>query len=151
MVIEKLLNNAKAGGYTYHVKITADDLTETTANTAQVIELITVAQGSVVQSVAYNLPVAFKDASDANLNTTTIIIGDGSSTSRFLASKELNENGSEVVAWVTANDVNTLPYAYLAADTIDATFGSMAAKSLSDVDTGEIDILVNVVHIGDYR
>lgn len=151
MVVDKLLNNAKAGGYTYHVKLTHADLTETTANTAQTIELITVAQGSVVQSVAYNMPVAFKDASDVNLNSTTIIIGDGNSTSRFLASKELNVNGSEVLAWVTANDVDTLPYAYLAADTIDATIGSMAAKSLSDIDTGEIDIFVNVVHLGDYR
>ena len=151
MIVEKLLNNAKAGGYTYHVKITADDLTETTANTAQTIELITVEQGSVVQSVAYNLPVPFEDASDSALNTTTLIVGDDGNDDRFIVSKELNENGSEVLAWVTANDVNDLPYAYLADNTIDAVFGSMAAKSLSNVDTGEIDILINVVHIGDYR
>lgn len=150
MVVNKLLNNERAGGFTYHVKITAADLTETTANTAQTIELITVEQGSVVQQVAYNLTVPFQDASDANLNTTTIIVGDAGSTSRFVASKELNVNGSEVLAWTTANDVNTLPFVYLEADTIDAVFGSMAAKSLSDVDTGEIDILLSVVNIGDY-
>ena len=151
MIVEKLLNNAKAGGYTYHVKITADDLTETTANTAQTIELITVAQGSVVQSVAYNMPVPFKDASDSALNTTTLEIGDDGNTDRFMVSTELNVNGTEILAFASANDVNTLPYVYLAANTIDAVFGSMAAKSLSNVDTGEIDILVNVVHIGEYR
>lgn len=151
MIVDKLLNNAKAGGYTYHVKLTHEDLTETTANTAQVIELVTVEQGSVVQSVAYNLPVPFEDASDAAFNVTTLEIGDGTDPNRFIVSKELNENGTEILAWVTANDVNTLPYAYLAADTIDATIGSMAAKSLSDIDTGEIDILISVVNINDYR
>lgn len=151
MIVNKLLHPEQAGGYTYHVKLTHADLTEETVNTAQVIEILTVEQGTVVQSVAYNLPVPFQDASDAAFNTTAITIGDGNSAARFMASKELNVNGSEVLAWVTANDVNTLPYAYLAADTIDVTVGSMAAKALNDIDTGEIDILINAVNIDDYR
>ena len=150
MIVEKLLNPEKAGGFTYHVKIKAEDLTETTANTAQTIELITVEQGSVVQCVAYNLTDAFEDASDNAFNSTTMIIGDGSSTSRFMASKELNANGTEILGWSDTNSVNTFPYVYLAADTIDAVIGSMAAKSLSNIDTGEVDILLNVVNIADY-
>ena len=151
MIVNKLLHPEQAGGFTYHVKLTHADLTETTVNTAQTIEILTVAQGSVVQAVAYNLPVPFKDASDAALNTTAITIGDAGSTARFMASKELNVNGTEILAWTDANDINTLPYVYLAADTIDVVVGSMAAKALNDVDTGEIDILINVVHINDYR
>ena len=150
MKVTKLLNNERAGGFTYHVKLTHADLTETAANTAQVIELITVKQGSIVSQVGFNLTTPFEDASDANLNSTTITIGDAGSAARFSASKELNVNGSEVLAWADAYGTSTMPYVYLAADTIDATIGSMAAKSLSNIDTGEIDILFNVVDISDY-
>ena len=138
------LEEQAGSGYTKRVVITSDDLTETTANTAQTIELFSVPVGTVVRSAAYRLITKFEDASDNALNTTTMIVGDGGSTSRFIVSKELNVNGTEIVEWATANATDSLPFSYITADTVDAVFGSMAAKSLSDVDTGEVHIYLGV-------
>ena len=149
MIVEKLLNNAQRGGFTHKVVLTHADLTETTANTAQTIELITTKLGTLVTNCAMYKPTDFQDASDANLNTTTIQIGDGGSTARYLASTELNVNGTEVDAFVDANSVDTIPYVYTSANTIDATIGSMAAKSISNVDAGEVWIWLNIVELSE--
>ena len=39
---------------------------------------------------------------------------------------------------------NTAPHAYTVANTVDAVFGSMAAKSLSDIDAGEVHVFLGV-------
>lgn len=141
------LEEQAASGYTKKVVITHADLTEATANTAQTIELFTAAADSVIRSAAFNLVTPFEDASDNALNTTTITVGDGSDPDRFIVSKETNVNGTEIVAWATAQATDTLPYAYVAADTVDAVFGSMADKSLSNVDTGEIHVYLGVYQL----
>ncbi|RLA51427.1 MAG: hypothetical protein DRQ98_11525 [Gammaproteobacteria bacterium] len=148
MVVTQLLNNEQKGGFTHKVVLTHADLTETTANTAQTIEILTVELGSRVSEASYILKTDFEDASDVNLNATVLEVGDDTDPNRYIVSKELNTNGTEIQAWSTANDVNTVPYTYLTADTIDAVIGSMAAKSLSDIDTGEVWIYLNVVHLG---
>jgi len=73
------------------------DLTESAANTAQTIPLLSLAAGKAARFVKYDLVTPFKDASDAAFNTTAAIIGDGNDTDRFLASTELNVNGTEVL------------------------------------------------------
>lgn len=138
------LEEQAASGYNKKVVITHADLTESTVNTAQTIELFSVPAYTVVDSCAFKLVTPFEDASDNALNTTTLIVGDGGSTARFSPSKELNVNGTEILAWATANATDTLPYAYVSADTIDAIFGSMADKALSDVDVGEVHIYLGV-------
>lgn len=130
-----------ATGYTHKVVITHEDLTQATANTAQTIEILSVAAGDVVRSAAVKLVTAFSDASDTAFNSTTLIVGDDGSTNRFVTSQELNVNGSEVLYKAHAN---TAPHAYTAANTVDAVFGSMAAKSLSDIDAGEVHIFLGV-------
>ena len=130
-----------ATGYTHKVIITHSDLTEAAANTAQTIELLDVAAGDVVHTAAVKLVTAFSDASDTAFNSTTLIVGDDGSTNRFVTSQELNVNGSEVLYKAATN---TAPHAYTAANTVDAVFGSMAAKSLSDIDTGEVHIFLGV-------
>ena len=130
-----------ATGYTHKVVITSADLTETTANTAETIELLDVAAGDVVHTAAVKVVTALADASDTAFNTTTLIVGDDGSTNRFVTSQELNVNGSEVLYKAATN---TAPHAYTAANTVDAVFGSMAAKSLSDIDTGEVHIFLGV-------
>lgn len=130
-------------GPTHKIIVTHEDLTETTANTAQVIPLLTVALGDLVEVVATYVPTAFQDASDAAFNTTAITIGDGGSANRLLTSQELNVNGSEVLgkAGVAGG------YVYLAGDTVDLTVGSMSSKSLSNIDTGELHIFVRKVSL----
>ena len=130
-----------ATGYTHKVIITHDDLTTATANTAQTIELLSVAAGDVVNTAAVKVVTAFSDASDTAYNTTTLIVGDDGTTNRFVTSQELNVNGTEVLYKAATN---TAPHAYTAANTVDAVFGSMAAKSLSDIDAGEVHVFLGV-------
>ena len=130
-----------ATGYTHKVIITHEDLTTATANTAQTIELLSVAAGDVVNTAAVKVVTAFSDASDTAYNTTTLIVGDDGTTNRFVTSQELNVNGTEVLYKAATN---TAPHAYTAANTVDAVFGSMAAKSLSDIDAGEVHVFLGV-------
>ena len=130
-----------ATGYTHKVIITHEDLTTATANTAQTIELLSVAAGDVVNTAAVKVVTAFSDASDTAYNTTTLIVGDDGTTNRFVTSLELNVNGTEVLYKAATN---TAPHAYTAANTVDAVFGSMAAKSLSDIDAGEVHVFLGV-------
>ena len=118
-------------------KITHADLTEATANTAQAIDLCPVVAGDVVLDVLYHMPTAFQDASDAAFNSTTLSLGDGASATALQAAKELNVNGTEILTARTATGK-----AYPTADTLKATFGSMADKSLSNIDAGEVHIFV---------
>lgn len=131
--------------YTHRIRVTHEDLTETTANTAQTIAIFDVVDGDCVTDAAIRLVTAFKDASDTALNTTTLIVGDGGDTARYIASAELNENGSEVLA--KGGVAAKMPSAYVTTDTVDAIFGSMADKSLSDVDVGVVDIYLKVVKL----
>lgn len=140
------LEEQAASGYTKKVVITHEDLTETTANTSQKIEMFSVPAHTVVKSAAFRLITPFEDASDNALNTTTLVVGE-TDVDRFIVSKELNVNGTEVLSWATAQVTDTLPFAFVAADTIDAAFGSMADKSLSDIDVGEVHIYLGVYQL----
>lgn len=134
-----------ASGWTDKVVITHADLTEATANTAQTIQMISVPAGAVVANAAYRLVTAFQDNDDNAFNSTTLIVGDGGDTDRFIVSKELNVDGTEVLYWASSAATSSLPYSYAAADTIDAVFGSMAAKSLVNLDAGEVHIFLRIV------
>lgn len=141
-------NEQAATGFTHRVRITHEDLTEATANTAQTIAIYTVAARDYVADAAFNLVEAFEDASDTAYNSTTLIVGDDGNDDRYIASAELNDNGSEILAGPGVN--TTARYAYVAANTIDAIFGSMAAKSLSDIDTGKLDIFLKIVRLPNF-
>jgi hypothetical protein len=122
------------------VAITAADLTEAAAATAQTIEAWTVAKGTTARLVGMELEEAFEDASDGAFNTTTLKVGDGDDDDRYLASTQLNANGSQVDF-----SIGTLnKRVYLAGDTIDAIFGSQTGKSLADIDTGRVVLVFAV-------
>jgi hypothetical protein len=105
MQVYELPNETKAAtGFTHKAIVTHVDLTETTADTDQTIALLSVVAGDVVQKAAFQLVTAFKDASDAAFNDTNVSVGDGGDTDRFIASTEVNENGTEVLF---AANVNT--------------------------------------------
>ena len=132
------------GGFTHRAVLTYADLTETAANTAQTIAIYSAAVGQAVAKAATRLVTEFEDASDTAFNTTTLIVGDDGSTNRFIASQELNANGTVVTY---KGNANTTPYVYVTANTVDAVFGSMAAKALNDIDTGEVHILLEVIDL----
>ena len=145
MQVYELPNETKAAtGFTHKAIVTHVDLTETTADTDQTIALLSVVAGDVVQKAAYKLVTAFSDASDAAFNDTKVQVGDGSDTDEYIAAKQVNENGTEVLF---AANVNTVPFAYTAADTVDLLVESMTGKSLSDLDAGELHIYLAVTKL----
>jgi hypothetical protein len=137
-------NTKAATGFTHQVVVTHTDLTESTVDTDQTIALLSVVAGDVVEKAAFKLVTAFEDASDAAFNDTNVSVGDGGDTDRFIASTEVNENGNEVDF---AANANTTAYAYTEADTVDLLVESMTAKSLSNIDAGEIHIYLAVTKL----
>ena len=133
-----------ATGFTHKSVVTHTDLTESDADTDQTIALLSVVAGDVVQKAAFQLVTAFKDASDAAFNDTQVQVGDGNDTDEYIAATQVNENGTEVLF---AANVNTVPFAYTAADTVDLLVESMTAKSLSNLDAGEIHIYLAVTKL----
>jgi hypothetical protein len=133
-----------ATGFTHKAIVTHVDLTLTTADADQTIALLSVAAGDVVEKAAYKLVTAFSDASDAAFNDTKVQVGDGTDTDEYIAATQVNVNGTEVLF---AANVNTVPFAYTAADTVDLLVESMTAKSLSDLDAGEIHIYLAVTKL----
>jgi hypothetical protein len=145
MQVYELPNETKAAtGFTHKAIVTHVDLTESTADTDQTIALLSVVAGDVVQKAAFQLVTAFSDASDAAFNDTQVQVGDGNDTDEYIAATQVNENGTEVLF---AANVNTVPFAYTAADTVDLLVESMTAKSLSNLDAGEIHIYLAVTKL----
>ena len=133
-----------ATGFTHKAIVSHVDLTEATADTDQTIALLSVAAGDVVEKAAIKLVTPFKDASDSAFNDTKVQVGDGTDTDEYVAATQVNENGTEVLF---AANVNTVPFAYTAADTVDLLVESMTAKSLSELDAGEIHIYLAVTKL----
>jgi hypothetical protein len=145
MQVYELPNETKAAtGFTHKAIVTHVDLTESTADTDQTIALLSVVAGDVVQKAAYQLVTAFSDASDAAFNDTQVQVGDGNDTDEYIAATQVNQNGTKVLF---AANVNTVPFAYTAADTVDLLVESMTAKSLSNLDAGEIHIYLAVTKL----
>lgn len=115
-------------------------------NTALVLNTVALGMpaipaGTIIKRVLLHLTTAFKDASDAAFNSTTVSLGDSGSATRFLNAVQINENGTEVI--------NTTPgatedYVYTAADQLVLTINSMAAKSISDLDVGRFYIELEI-------
>jgi len=147
MDIYKLAEQTQTRGFTHAFKIVPADLTEETADTDQTIALMTVTAGVLVQNAALRIVDALEDASDSAFNSTKLSVGDGVVTNRFLQATEVNENGTEVNTVISGNSISTIPYAYTAGDTIDLLVESMSAKSLSDIDTGEVWIYLHITDL----
>lgn len=148
MEIIPLTNQERTNGFTHRARITHADLTEATANTAQVIPLYAGKKGTTVVRVATLVHTKFENSADSAHNTTTLTIGDTGSAARFLASQELNENGTEVLAKAGTGTLHT----YVApgsAAVLNATFGSQSTKKLADIDTGSLDIYFAVAELAD--
>lgn len=138
LIEEQQANN---GGFTHVAVIDADDLTMATANTVQDITLGTVPKGWVINKVMARLVTPFQDVSDAAYNSTTLIVGDAGSSNRYITSSQLNLNGTEITYPV----YNNTAYQVTADTAIVAEFGSMSAKSLSNLDKGEVHIFFQLI------
>jgi hypothetical protein len=136
-----------ATGFTHKAIITHEDLTQATDNTAQDVKILTVPAKSVVTSVAMHLTTPFQKTGTSAYNTNTLIIGDSGDTDRWLASTEVNVNGTEILAKAQPS---TVPAAYVTATDINANFASMASYDLAELDAGEVEVFFSLVSLADY-
>lgn len=140
-----LYDQLPLGGATHLIDVSYEDLTETATATGQTLVPLNAATGDVVEVVAMRLVTPFKDASDNAYNTTTMTVGDTDSSTRFLSSTQLNENGAQIV--IKVGTLTTRGFAYTAAKEIQLAFGSMSGKKLSDIDVGRLLLYVRVVNL----
>jgi hypothetical protein len=134
-----------AHGFTHVVVLRHEDLTNTSASgtPTQTLELLNLAEGDLVQECAVRLKEKFQDTADAAQNSTTIEVGDGGDVDRFLASQELNVNGTEIVAKAGTGTQR----AYTSADTLDVVVTGTASKALSDLNAGEAHIYLRIARL----
>lgn len=130
-------------GATHMSIITADDLTQPTANTAQTIKLCDLAVGDVMSFVEDNVKVPFKNSADAAFNTTTRSIGDVAAVNTHTAAAEANANGTVVPRKLSVVTVGP----YTAVDKLAVTFNAMAAKSLVNINTGELHVFFGILRV----
>jgi hypothetical protein len=137
-----------AKGYTHAIEIDYTDLSGTAATTL-VIPILTVGLGDVVEAAGFRLNTAF-DASDAAINSLLLEVGFGGATANFIAQTELALDGTEILAFVTSNSVNTIPAVFLAADTVDALFTVAGGGSplLSELTSGKVTIYLRMGKVG---
>lgn len=139
-----------ATGMTHRLDFDVSDITATTAtNTAYVFNtapLPVLKAGMIVKRILAYLSVPFKDASDVNYNSTTLSLGDAGSATRWMSAVQINENGTEVLTSFPGAAENTI---YTANSQISLTLGSMAAKTVNDLDVGKFYILWNIENAAD--
>ncbi len=139
-----LTHPENAQGYNKRVEITHADLTETVANTAQEFDLRDLIAGDEIQRMAYFLEETFEDESDAAFNDTQITGGDAGDGDRYITTSQVNENGTQVLA-----GGGEVSFVNPSAETLKITFGSMAAKSLVDIDKGKLIVFYRVAELAD--
>lgn len=134
-----------ASGMTHRLEFDVSDIpagiATNTAYTFNTAPLPILKAGMVVKRIHFYLSTPFKDASDSALNTTTINLGDAGSATRWMSGVQLNENGSEVITTFPGAAENTI---YTGNSQIAIVLGSMAAKTLSDLDVGKFYCLFNI-------
>lgn len=130
-------------GFTHLAIVTADHLTQATANTVQTIQLGPLPIGIYVYKAEFRPVKAFRNSADAAFNSTTASLGDSAAVTTFITAKQLNANGTPIVL---PQLMNTPTGPYAAADYVAITFASMAAKSLVNINEGELHILIQLFH-----
>lgn len=128
------IQTGQAKGANLLVEIGHADLTETATATAQTLSPITLAANQAIFLVHAEVAENFEDTADAANNTNTVTVGDGGSATRFLASHQINANGTPVAIKAGAL---TQPYLYTVADTVDFFFGApTTGKTLAALNKG---------------
>jgi len=158
-VTVELLSADQAGlsGFTHRITVEYSDLTAAAgASDTNVTVAIfpttsgqTTPAGTIVTACAMRLVTEFDSSSDASINEILLRVGDGGDTDRFLTSTEVSEAGTAVTYKVTANSVDSLPYAYTSADTIDVVVGVAGGGSptVDELTSGKVYIFLRIVDL----
>lgn len=136
---------ASNGGWTHYAVLTANDLTVAATNTLQTLTLMALQAGDIIEKAGWRAKTYFSDASDAAYNDNTMSIGDvsGSGVASLIAAIQVNLNHASEVKQGFGNTA----IHYAAADTMTVTVNSMSAKSLVDIDAGEIFIVWTLIRL----
>lgn len=139
-----------ASGMTHRLEFDVTDITATVAtNTAYTFNtspLPILKAGMVVKRIHFYLTTPFQDASDSAYNSTTLSIGDAGSSTRWMSAVQINLNGTEVITAYPGAAENTI---YTGNSQIQLLFGSMAAKTLNDLDIGKFYVLFSIANGAD--
>lgn len=156
--VSSLSNEEKAAyGFTHRIDFSYLDIPAGIANnTAQVfaaagspsgwIGLPATKASDIVRRVELHLTTPFENTADAAFNATAISLGDAGSATRFINASEGNINGTEVIDVLPGASAN---YIYTAAGQLQITIGSMAAKSISNLNKGKFYILLDIERAAD--
>lgn len=138
MLLRPLTTNERAEtpGFTHVAIISANDLTQTTANTAQAFTVVPIAKGDIMLRAVGVPVVPFQNTGDAAFNSDTVSVGDSGSATRHTAATEANANGA------FAPVIGNTPYLYTAADSLIITVNSMTAKALNSINRGEYHVFL---------
>jgi hypothetical protein len=147
----QLTNEEKTstGGFTHRLDMTFEDIPAgvavNTAYTWSTAPLPAVAAGDIIKRTLVYLTTPFKASGDAAFNSTTISVGDTGSATKYVNAVQINENGTEVITSFpgTENQI------YTAAGQLQIQFGSMAAKTLSNLNVGKLYVLFAVQRAAD--
>lgn len=141
---------ASCDGFTHRLDFSYRDIPTGIANNTSKVwaagYLPAVVAGDIVVKTELHLTTAFADASDTAFNSDTISLGDATTATRFINASEANVNGTEVLNVIPGANSNVI---YTAAGQLQLTLNSMAAKSLSDLDTGQGYILMAIIRAAD--
>lgn len=134
-------------GFTHKIVVTHADVTGTGATKTLPIFPVSgnVAVGTVVWDAAFRLVTAFDASGNASLTSLTMTVGDDGDVDRFLVSREIHIDGTEIKYDVSAP--STTPYVYTTANAIDAAFTGSASQALDDLDSGEIEIFLKITDL----
>jgi hypothetical protein len=134
-----------AQGFNFACKVTHEDLDLTTNSTAQTLELLDLAPGDIVLDCAVRVLTPFQNSADGAFNTLGIEVGDGGDVDRFLASQEVNVNGTEVL---TKAGTGTR-LAYNAADTVDIVVTPTSGKNVAALTAGDLVVYLRIAKLAD--
>lgn len=142
MIMQPLTTDERAGhpGATHVAIIKHDDLTETAASTAQTKSPATLAAYMACKLIEMQLKKPFRDSTDPAHNSTLVTIGDAGSATRFLASTELNANGTYIQQSLGTGTEQT----YTAADAVACAFTPATGKNLAALNEGELRLYLRI-------
>lgn len=141
--------------WTHTKTITADDLVEATAVTAETVPLFKIPADGIVEKVAFYLNEGFDDTA-TDLDQMLITVGDATDPDGFIASTELAEDGTTISSAInsgaylndltTANVVNQKVYDVASATTMNAIFTPVGAGSSNLLTSvGSVTVMAKIV------
>ena len=144
--LQPLTENERAmfPGFTHSftVDVKNGDVTQSTTNTAQTWNVYTETIGDRIRHVAAICTEKLANSADAAFNSSALTVGEADDEDNFIASQELNTNGSAVQFGYDTGDA--LPLTVASSKVIHVVLNSMSGKALSNLNKGKFVVLFDI-------